>query len=346
MLEGWWLFGDDRQHVVAHQTFWEQKMLAAGYGQVEWTEGQRPEAGLQRIIIALASKPGYASLPDPPPIVPGTDLMARQAAIDDYVSTYSEGLDRPVVATGETNHLDTCVLVTGATGSLGAHLVAHFASIPDVKTVVCLNRRSSGRTAQIRQRQEMESKGIGMTDADWSKLQVFEADTSKPLFGLTDNQYAELVKVVTHIVHSAWPMSINKPVKGFEPQFRAMRNLIQLALEAAGMRNEKSRISFQFISSIATVGLYPLWSGRTLVPEKRMTVNSILASGYSDAKFICERMLDETLHNNQRNFRMVVRIGQIAGSKTNGYWNRMEHLAFLLKSSQTLNALPQFDGVS
>jgi thioester reductase-like protein len=193
----------------------------------------------------------------------------------------------------------------------------------------------------------MESKGIGMTDADWSKLQVFEADTSKPLFGLTDNQYAELVKVVTHIVHSAWPMSINKPVKGFEPQFRAMRNLIQLAREAAGMRNEKSRISFQFISSIATVGLYPVWSGRTLVPEKRMTVNSILASGYSDAKFICERMLDETLHNNQRNFRaMVVRIGQIAGSKTNGYWNRMEHLAFLLKSSQTLNALPRFDGVS
>jgi thioester reductase-like protein len=41
---------------------------------------------------------------------------------------------------------------------------------------------------------------------------------------------------------------------------------------------------------------------------------------------------------------MVVRLGQIAGSKTSGYWNPMEHFGFLIKSSQTLNALPDVDG--
>jgi hypothetical protein len=41
---------------------------------------------------------------------------------------------------------------------------------------------------------------------------------------------------------------------------------------------------------------------------------------------------------------MAVRLGQIAGSKTSGYWNPLEHFGFVIKSSQTLNALPDVDG--
>ena len=41
---------------------------------------------------------------------------------------------------------------------------------------------------------------------------------------------------------------------------------------------------------------------------------------------------------------MVVRLGQVAGSRTSGYWNPMEHLSFLVKSSQTLQALPKLRG--
>ena len=68
--------------------------------------------------------------------------------------------------------------------------------------------------------------------------------------------------------------------------------------------------------------------------------------GYADAKLICEYMLDETLHHYPDDFRtMAVRVGQIAGSKTNGYWNPVEHLAHLIKSSQTLKVLPDLDGV-
>lgn len=56
-------------------------------------------------------------------------------------------------------------------------------------------------------------------------------------------------------------------------------------------------------------------------------------------------MLDETLHRYPERFRpMVVRLGQIAGSKTSGFWNPTEHFAFLVKSSQLLNALPDTGG--
>jgi nucleoside-diphosphate-sugar epimerase len=60
-------------------------------------------------------------------------------------------------------------------------------------------------------------------------------------------------------------------------------------------------------------------------------------------------MVDETLHRGEsarRFFRpMVVRPGQIAGSRESGVWNPVEHFAFLVKSAQALRAWPNFDGV-
>ena len=296
ILEGWWLFEDDRDHVVAHEALWKQSLQSAGYGHVDWTEGRRPEANLQRIIIALASEPPNVCLPQQPTQKSMTDLAVRRAAVDEYVHTYTRGLDSPIETTGPVGKPETCVLVTGATGSLGSHMVAHFAQLPTVTTVICLNRRSTIRPGFLRQQQAMESRGISLDKAAWSKLKVFETDTASASLGLPDSDYQEMVRSVTHIVHNAWPMSINRSTKSFEPQFKVMRNLIRLAREASCKRPAGHKVGFQFISSIATVGQYPLWTGRSRVPEERMTIESVLPSGYGDAKFVCERMLDETLH--------------------------------------------------
>ena len=53
MLEGWWLFDDGRTQVEADERTWERSLKGAGYEVVEWTIGQRPEASLQRIFIAM-----------------------------------------------------------------------------------------------------------------------------------------------------------------------------------------------------------------------------------------------------------------------------------------------------
>ena len=125
-----------------------------------------------------------------------------------------------------------------------------------------------------------------------------------------------------------------------------MRNLINFARDISCRREKGSKVSLQFISSIATVGHYPLCSGSVNVPEERMTVESVLPNGYGDGKLVCEKMLDETLHKYPDQFRvMAVRLGQVAVSKTSGYWNPAKHFSFLIKSSQTLRALPDFEGL-
>jgi malonyl CoA-acyl carrier protein transacylase/nucleoside-diphosphate-sugar epimerase len=351
LLEGWWLFDDGRKHALAPPEVWEKTLKSVGYGHVDWTDGNLPETAIQRIIIALASGPSYDRVPTPPKSLPSntTDFNARQVVVDSFIEKYNQGFLSPDPLTaidGEAGGVDECVLVTGATGSLGSHLVAYFACRPNVKRVICLNRPNNvGCIA--RQRLALESRGLFLNSGELSKLKVLESDTSKPKLGLTNDDYTKLVNSVTNIVHNAWPMSITRQINAFESQFKAMRNLIDLAQEcSAGHLRKRQKIGFQFISSIATVGCHPFVSGEALVPEEKMTVDSVMPTGYGDAKLVCERLLDETLHKYPSQFRpMVVRIAQIAGSKTSGHWNPVEHLAFLIKSCQTLKAIPDLQGV-
>ena len=352
LLEGWWLFDDGRRHAISHQSHWEREMQSVGYGHVDWTDGHRPENKTQKIIIALASKSRYDRLPIPPKPKesqdPCADSGARQVTVDGYIRKHTQDFIAPI-RLDQVNVPDAssrCVMITGATGSLGAHLVANFANLADVESVICLNRQSKGSEPEARQRESIHSKGIDLSSSAESKLQVFETDTTKPMLGLPRAAHEKLLGIVTHIVHNAWPMSGKRPVRGFESQFQVMRNLIDFARDLSCRRRKGSKVSLQFISSIATVGHYPLITGDSNVPEERMAIDSVLPNGYGDAKFVCERMLDETLHRYPEDFRtMAVRLGQVAGSKTSGYWNSLEHLSFLVKSSQTLKTLPDFDGL-
>jgi thioester reductase-like protein/SAM-dependent methyltransferase len=345
LVEGWWLFEDGRDHALQSPQYWEKILRSVGYGHVDWTDGTRPEAKIQNLIFAMASDPTYDRKPLPTASIM-TDVADQATAIDSYVRQFSSNFhfQRNSASSATGHSSDRCVLITGATGSLGAHLVAYCAERSDVSKVICFNRTSQTEGV-ARQAKAFNSKGISLAATTDSKLEVIETDASKDQLGLSPSKYAALVDSVTDIVHNAWPMSINRGVRSYEGQFKVMRNLIDLAREATARRPEPFEFGFQFISSIGVVGMYPLLTGKTLVPEQRMPVESVVPSGYGYAKLVCERMLDETLHlYPQAFYPSAVRINQIAGSTRSGYWNSNEHLVFLIKSSQTLNALPDLRG--
>ncbi|MCJ1378978.1 hypothetical protein MMC17_002077 [Xylographa soralifera] len=347
LFEGWWLFDDGRTHALTPVSRWKTDLQSAGFGHVDWTDGVREETKVNKVIIAVACDQGleagvglFEPL-DSPPI----DNADRQSVIDNYVRKNTHDFAAPAPSAEILDAQGICVLVTGATGSIGSHLIANLTNLAGVKTIICLNRRSN-QNPKERQLEAFVSKGIVVAREGLAKLQVLESDTTKPKLGLTENVYQDLVKSVTHIVHNAWIMSIKRPLKGFESQFYAMRNLINLARDVSSKRPQGIKVNFQFISSIAVVGQYPVWKNEKNVPEERMPIEAILPIGYADAKYICELMLDKTLHQYPDQFRTsAVRIGQIAGSKISGYWNPFEHLSFLWKSSQTLNKLPSLPGL-
>ena len=350
LVEGWWLFDDGRRHALVPPSVWEDTLQQIGFGHVDWTDGRLPEANVQRVIIALASDFKYdrAALSLSPRLSAETDVAARQEVIDAYIEKHIRTISISP-ASHNFDHSYTsdsfCVLVTGATGSLGSHLVAHLSSLSNVQTVICLNRHSR-KDPTLRQREAFESKGIHLNSESLSKIRVLGTDTARPKLGLPDSDYGTLLHSVTHVIHNAWLMSVTRPIKGFESQFKTMANLIELTSEISSTRSKDFQIGFQFISSIATVGCYTLRNGRTRIPEEPVTVQSLFPSGYAEAKLVCERMLDETLRKYPDRFRpMIARIGQIGGSQTSGHWNPAENIPFLIKSSQTLRKLPDLEGV-
>lgn len=307
-------------------------------------------------VVQGDAQPKSNGIP-PPQNTPGETaaLRAREEAVDKFVAKYTAGYSGPApppVSAQAPKDNEKVVLITGASGSLGCHLAWHIVRMPDVKKVICLNRQNREQPYK-RQIKAMRDKGIRFPESLKDKLEVIQTDTSKTMLGLESDVYKRMASTTTHLIHAAWPMSAKRELDGFESQFVVMRNLIDFVCDVTSRRPPSFKCSFQLVSSIGVVGLYGKQNQngtenatkKVLVPEERFGIDCILPNGYGDAKWGCERMIDETLHKNPERFRaMVVRLGQIAGSKTSGYWNPMEHFGFLLKSAQTLNALPDVQG--
>ncbi|KAF4334019.1 polyketide synthase [Fusarium beomiforme] len=356
LFEGWWLFDDGRQHALTHELRWEADLHASGYGHVDWTEGSRPETEIQKLILAAASPDNRCerliNVSQTQHNAQGIslDCAAREQVVANYVRDLTRGFEASMTNAATAVAPDAtprskCIVITGGTGGLGAHLVAEAALRPDATKVVCLNRPNK-RDARERQIEALLKKGIQLPSEALAKLYVLQTDLSHPeKLGLSDQEYNSLLSDTTHIIHNAWLMHSKWPVKRFEPQLRIMANMLHLAGDISARRSQNSLVTFEFISSIATVGHHPLWTRKPVVPEERVPIGSVLPTGYGDAKYICERMLDATLHRFPDRFRATaVRLGQIAGSTTNGHWNPMEHVPFMIKSSQTLGALPDLPG--
>lgn len=263
--------------------------------------------------------------------------------LEGFIDTYS--LQLPHV-NGDRNA--ATVLLTGGTGSLGSHFLAHLAQDPAVRRIVCLNRPSKpGQDPYERQVMALTSKGLSVTPEEWSKVTVFGTNTNSPKLGLSEDVYTWLCERITHIVHNAWPMNFKMQVSSYESQFRVIQNLLLLAREANSHQLSRKRMRFLFISSISVVGRYGKFTGETIVPETPIEdFRAALDLGYAQAKLVCEKIIERARADFYDEIEAgYIRVGQIAGAQR-GFWNADEHFASLVASSETLGQLPAIRGVS
>lgn len=274
----------------------------------------------------------------------------RQKMVDGFVEQYSL---RTQKQGKEENYV---VLLTGSTGSLGCHLVAHLANLPMVREIICLIRPATDRDQDPSNRQDEALQGrlLSLPSEVRPKIITIQATLSLPQLGLTSETYTSLLQRVTHVLHNGWPMDFNRRLSSFQSQFQAVQNLLRLALDAGdwdgsahcmGLRN---RVRFVFVSSIAVVGEYPDIS-ESFSPIPEMNVSNVMYTnriGYAEAKLVCERIVERARDSFPTKLEACsVRIGQMSGSKASGFWNTDEHIVALLKSSVANNALPALEGV-
>ncbi|KAJ5836568.1 hypothetical protein N7447_002594 [Penicillium robsamsonii] len=129
--------------------------------------------------------------------------------MNNLIKRYS--LFRKYLPCPETPRRIKSVLLTGATGSVGAHVLFELLNDDSVSTVYCLTRKSSPLKAT--------SKVVGLNGS-----------LDRPDFRLDPVGRVGSFVILSLIIHTAWPVNFNLPLTHFEPHIRGLYNLIGFSL--------------------------------------------------------------------------------------------------------------------
>ncbi|KAI6837511.1 acetyl-CoA synthetase-like protein [Hortaea werneckii] len=257
------------------------------------------------------------------------DRMARM--IDKYAHFEPHTpIDRP--ADGKY------IVVTGATGSLGAHVVAQLAAQISVRKVYCLVRASNPESAKNRVRQSLIERRLYhmLPASSHTKIEALPSSLGATMLGLNPQTYQNLAEEVTHTLHLAWSVNFNMGLESFEADCIAgARNLIQLCLHA----QRPQAASFNFCSSVSATARTP---GGVIPEGLPASLEYAQGMGYAQSKLVAEHLCDRAAKQTGIRAR-VLRVGQIIGDSCHGVWNATEAIPMIFQTAKTIGALPKLD---
>lgn len=229
------------------------------------------------------------------------------------------------------------VAVTGATGNLGAFIVAEMVKRPDVAEVWALVRAPGQAAAGSRLIRSLSSRGINLTDEEHTKLKAVPSDFSKPNLGLAKHDLEHLLDSLTCVVHSAWAVNFNLGVRSFEGQhIRGTYNLINFCLRTRLPQSAK----FFFCSSVSAGSGTPKPAS---VPEATIeNLEHAQGMGYGRSKLVTEHITRNAMRKTGI-YARVFRIGQLSGDTIRADWNDTEAIALMIRSAVTTGSLPALD---
>ncbi|KAF4554523.1 Non-canonical non-ribosomal peptide synthetase-like protein 4 [Elsinoe fawcettii] len=255
--------------------------------------------------------------------------------MNDLVGKYShfDAFDQERLSTTEGE----VVVLTGATGGLGAHLLAQLVRKPNVTSVWALTRAASDEAALGRTLASLASRDISLSPKELSKVVAVPSDLSKPDFGLGTDRYEELRSKVTSVVHSAWAVNFNLAVQSFEDQhIKAVQTFINFCQSTTHGRPAR----FFFCSSVSSTGGTPR---PDTIPETPVRdISHVQGTGYAQSKYVAESIVRNAARDVGADAR-VLRIGQLVGDSKVGEWNTTEGIPLMIQTAVTLGALPTLD---
>ncbi len=262
--------------------------------------------------------------------VAAQDVMSQMAEL---VAKYGD-FPKHVPASRATH--EKAVVVTGATGSLGAHLVAQLVVREDITEVYCLVRAGSQQSAKRRTVRSLRERAVYHTlpVAARRKIRYYPADLSQPKLGLEDGVYDQLSSKIVSLMHCAWSVNFNKNLSSFEKDCIAgARHLMLLCLSA----RQPTPASFNFCSSVSTTARLS-----EHVPAAVPGFEAAQGMGYAQSKLVTEHIVSKATAETGMKAR-VLRVGQITADTKHGIWNDTEAIPLMMQAATTFGALPTLD---
>ncbi|KAL4882687.1 hypothetical protein BJY04DRAFT_227020 [Aspergillus karnatakaensis] len=253
----------------------------------------------------------------------------HKSAMQSLVGRYSSFKSH--VSCSEGRVIGNAVILTGATGSIGVHVLYRLLNDDTVSTVYCLTRRDNPREAVL---DALRLKDLDVPPDRTEKIVALKTELHITNMGLADLLVQKMRQTVSLIVHSAWPVNFTLPLSSFEPHIQGLKNLIDLSLSVT----LSAPAMLLFCSSISTALGSP---EAKIVEGPTLDLSCALDMGYARSKLVGEAIVSNARKSGARAFSL--RIGQVSGHSKKGLWNDSEAIPLMIRSALTLKALPDLD---
>lgn len=230
---------------------------------------------------------------------------------------------------------EAAVLLTGATGFLGAFFLRDLLAIPDVKKVICLIRADDEVAA--RQRIEQNLLQYGLWDPVFSqRIIVVTGDLALPKLGLSDGLYSRLATECDVIFHLAAHVNYIQPYQAHRAaNIDGTLNILRLATQSKPK-------PLHYVSTIAAYGPAGLFNKTERIYEgddvTPYAEGLKYDSGYSQSQWVVEQFVGEA---SRRGIPLsIYRPGFIMGDSANGRGNPKDFVSRLICGCIALGAYP------
>ena len=223
------------------------------------------------------------------------------------------------------------VIVTGANGFLGVHMVDALLTW-GVTEIACLVRETNEHNAQQRFIEAVRENRL--EHIDMSRVTVYAADITQPQLGLSDAVYERLDRDFGSLIHNA--ANVNH-VQDYDTL--AHDNVAPIH-ECLRLCEGRSKKIFNFISTLSACSTVDE-QGRVLEQPAAATPPIYIRNGYNLSKWVAERILQQAVDRGvQVN---IYRPGNIGFNSISGVCQpHKNRLMLMLKGSLQLGQVPQF----
>lgn len=225
--------------------------------------------------------------------------------------------------------LPKIILLTGATGFIGIHLLYTLLQMTSAN-VMCLVRAGSIAIAQEKLWSQLKKYQL-LTHVNKARVHVVLGDLSLPNLGLTKKIWNQLVKQVDSIYHNG---ALVHHIYDYET-LRAPNVLSTLALIKLAVTHKNKKL--HFISTISAASKYDAL-GRLTESAPAKLLPDHFTQGYVQSKWVAERLIAQARKRGIQ--ASIYRLGTVLGQQKSGIVNEGNHVTRLLKSCIQLGVAP------
>jgi amino acid adenylation domain-containing protein/thioester reductase-like protein len=224
------------------------------------------------------------------------------------------------------------ILLTGATGFLGAHLLSELLATTDARVWCLVRARDEGdalrRITDAAARYELPAPAGG-------RVMPLPGDLAEPSLGLSDAQFRDLARDIDVIYHAGALVNFIYPYQELRAaNVAGTREIIRLAGRYRG-------IPVHYVSTTAVLAGLGVAGVHVVTEETPLGYPERLRMGYVETKYVAEEMLRSA---GRAGLPVAIyRPLDIVGSVDTGAWSTSTELAALIKYMTDTGLAPDID---